>query len=483
MKRRSVTALFLALLMVTALFGVPKKVSAANTIITIAADKTEAEPGDTINYSITLGPVSEMGTMQMLIVIPEGLTYVQGSGALAPDLKETLGFDMADFIENYKQDEKRMMVNGVASAADYSSDGDTPICTFSCTVDEGFHGKAEVTLTRLEFYSCQTWVNHTSEYSVQTAVVTVAGEPVTYALDKTFINVAVKGTEQLTLVGSDGSIGEGTWTSEDPSVATVDQNGLVTGVKYQTGTVKIHVAMDNGYEADCEVQTRFWDVNGSPDKEDEDYQYYYSAVYWGADHTPAITKGYDLEYFGIGEGCKRKDFILFLYRLAGQPSVSNKDIKAMKETFSDMADSDLSNSFIKAIAWGYSASDPNKRIINGYNDSYGPELAGTFGPERTITRKEAILMIWRYAGKPDSESTARFEKFDEIVKGKHKLNQDAYKAIRWAAWSGMSNGYQRADQLPEGVSITTPCYGSDLTCLREDMIVFLYRYAQKFLGE
>ena len=309
-------------------------------------------------------------------------------------------------------------------------------------------------------------------------------ELVTYKLDKTFINLAVNDTAQLRLVGTDGSYGEGTWTSSDPSVAAVDENGLVTGVIYHTGTIKVHVVMDNGYEEDCEVQTRFWDVNGSPNKEDEDYQYYYNAVYWGADHTPyAITKGYDLEYFGVGQGCTRKDFILFLYRLAGQPTVSKADINAMKEAFSDMTNSELSNSFIKAIAWGYSASDPSKRIINGYNDSYGPELAGTFGPERTITRKEAILMIWRYAGRPDSESTAKFEAFDEIVKNKYKPTSDTYKSIRWAAWSGLSNGYQRPDQLPAGVDITTPCYGADLTCLREDMIVFLYRYAQNFLGE
>ena len=309
-------------------------------------------------------------------------------------------------------------------------------------------------------------------------------EKVTWKLDKTFINVAVGETEELHLIGTDGSYGVGTWTSEDEGAATVDQNGVVTGVKYHTGTIKVHVVMDNGYEEDCEVQTRFWDVNGSPNKEDEDYQYYYNAVYWGADHTPyAITKGYDLEYFGVGQGCTRKDFILFLYRLAGQPTVSKADINAMKEAFSDMTNSELSNSFIKAIAWGYSASDPSKRIINGYNDSYGPELAGTFGPERTIKRKEAILMIWRYAGRPDSESTAKFEAFDEIVKNKYKPTSDTYKSIRWAAWSGLSNGYQRPDQLPAGVDITTPCYGADLTCLREDMIVFLYRYAQNFLGE
>ncbi len=297
---------------------------------------------------------------------------------------------------------------------------------------------------------------------------------ITYEINKTSTQIAVNDSEQLRLVGNDGSFGTAVWTSSNETVAAVDENGLVTAHKY--GKATIHAAMADGYEADCEVQTLFWDVADSS-------KYYFTAVYWGADHDPVITKGYDLKYFGVGEGCTRKDFILFLYRLAGQPTVSKADINAMKEAFSDMTNSELSNSFIKAIAWGYSASDPSKRIINGYNDSYGPELAGTFGPERTITRKEAILMIWRYDGRPDSESTARFEAFDEIVNNKIKPKQDAYKAIRWAAATGLSNGYERPDQLPEGVDIPTPCYGADLTCLREDMIVFLYRYAQKFLGE
>ena len=159
----------MALVMVIALIGVPKAARAASTTITITADKTEAEPGDTINMSITLGPVSDMGTMQMVIVIPDGLTYVQGSGAIPSDLRTTLGFDMADFTEI------SMMVNGVASKGDYSSEEDTLLCTFSCTVNKGFHGTAEVGLTELEFYSCRTWQDHTSEYSAVPAVITVAG--------------------------------------------------------------------------------------------------------------------------------------------------------------------------------------------------------------------------------------------------------------------------------------------------------------------
>lgn len=154
--------------MILTLFLSHVSVFAASTVITVSADKTKAEPGDTIDFTITLGPVSNMGTMQMVIVIPKGLTYLEGSGKLAEGLQQTLGYDMASFTE------VSMMVNGVASRADYSSDEDTLLCTFRCKVDEGFQGLAEVSLTRLEFCSCQTWQDHTSEYSVRTAMVQVS---------------------------------------------------------------------------------------------------------------------------------------------------------------------------------------------------------------------------------------------------------------------------------------------------------------------
>lgn len=142
-------------------------VYAASAVIYVTADKTEAEPGDTVNFTVSLGPVSEMGTMQMVLDIPEGLTYVSGSGKLASDLKNKLGYDYADFTE------VSLMINGMASTADYSSDSDTVLCTFSCNVDDGFKGKAKVGLSKLEFYSCKTWEDHTADYSVSRAVISV----------------------------------------------------------------------------------------------------------------------------------------------------------------------------------------------------------------------------------------------------------------------------------------------------------------------
>ena len=167
---KRITSLALVFVMVLSMLAAEAPAfaaSAASTQLKVTADKTEANPGDIINFTITLGPVSDLGTMQMRLVIPTGLTYVPNSGKLADNLMNTLGFDDVSFTEKSK------IIGGVASAADYKSDTDTVLATFRCKVDEGFTGTAKVDLTYLEFYSCRTWEEHTSEYMVVPATVNV----------------------------------------------------------------------------------------------------------------------------------------------------------------------------------------------------------------------------------------------------------------------------------------------------------------------
>ena len=171
---KRITSLILCFVMVFAMLAAAVPALAAGSVdLKVTADKTEASPGDTITFTITLGPVSDMGSMQMDLVIPEGLTYVANSGKLADGLKETLGFDAADWTDATINVEGKNRINGGASAADYSSDKDTVLATFQCTVNDDASGTLEVGLDNLEFYSCQTWEDHTAEYQVIKASVKV----------------------------------------------------------------------------------------------------------------------------------------------------------------------------------------------------------------------------------------------------------------------------------------------------------------------
>ena len=155
---------------------------AASTTLTVAADKTTAAPGDEITYTITMGSVSDLGSIQMVLDIPAGLTYVAGSRSLASGLKATLGFDDIAFTENMATG--RHTINGVASAADYASAADTVIATFKCKVDAGATGSLELGLTELEFYSVD-FTDITSRFSVVKTGVAISGAtppPATYTV-------------------------------------------------------------------------------------------------------------------------------------------------------------------------------------------------------------------------------------------------------------------------------------------------------------
>ena len=336
--------------------------------------------------------------------------------------------------------------------------GYTATATLTCKNDPS-HTKVEnATIAEETIGETTTYTATVTIDGVAYSATKKEGTTVTYELDQHELTIPVGDGDKLTLEGSDGSIGHGTWKSSDEKIATVDKNGFVTAKKY--GKVTITVTMEDGFEDSCEVQTLFWDVANPKD-------YFFKAVYWGADHEPAITKGYDLEYFGVGQGCTRQEFILFIYRLAGEPSVSSAELKAMDQKFSDTKN--LKTSFRKAIAWGV-----KKGIINGYTTG---ALAGTFGPERTVTRREAVLMLWRYAGKPAAEENDLFKSFTDVA-GKFKKTTDTYNSIKWAASTGISKGYSKQKDIPANdFGYTAPCYGCDLECLREAMIVFLYRFA------
>lgn len=185
--KKKVTSLLLCFIMIFSMMTVAVPVYAApvaSTTLTVAADKTTAAPGDTITYTITMGPVSDLGSIQMTLDIPAGLSYVAGSGSLAAGLKAKLGFDSADYTEGTKDGKPRIMINGVASAADYESAADTVIATFKCTVDAGATGTLELGLTELEFASCQTFEVITSRFSVVKTAVAISGAtpPTTYTV-------------------------------------------------------------------------------------------------------------------------------------------------------------------------------------------------------------------------------------------------------------------------------------------------------------
>lgn len=229
---KRITSLLLCFVMVFVMLATAVPALAApieSTQLKVIPDKTKASPGDIITYTIVMGPVSDMGSMQMVLDIPTGLTYVENSTTLAANLKTTLGFDLLDWTEVSK------MINGGASAADYESATDTELAKFQCKVDAGATGSLEVGLTNLEFGSCQTFEYHTDRFSVAKTPVTItaAPKPATgITLNKSELTLTAGEDETLTAtVTPEGSTDTVVWSSSKTDVATVDSaTGKVTAV-------------------------------------------------------------------------------------------------------------------------------------------------------------------------------------------------------------------------------------------------------------
>ena len=101
----------------------------------------------------------------------------------------------------------------------------------------------------------------------------------------------------------------------------------------------------------------------------------------------------------------------------------------------------------------------DKGITAGFKDGDG--LSRTFGPQLNCTRAQVVTFLWRLACKPEPSSMT--SKFLDV--------QDSslyyYKAVLWAAQKGITGGYKDGTFKP------------DDTCLREHVVTFLWRYANK----
>ena len=90
--------------------------------------------------SASLGAVTNLRSIKIKLSIPEGLTYVAGSGKTPDGLEETLNnAQKAAFTESTK-------VFIVATAAGYTSTTDTLLMEFKCTVNEGASGNKAIDL-------------------------------------------------------------------------------------------------------------------------------------------------------------------------------------------------------------------------------------------------------------------------------------------------------------------------------------------------
>ena len=111
--------------------------------------------------------------------------------------------------------------------------------------------------------------------------------------------------------------------------------------------------------------------------------------------------------------------------------------------FEDVYESD---DYYDAVMWAYYQ---NPQVTNGMDEKH-------FGPQRTVTRGQAVTFLWRAQGRPEPSST--YNPFRDIP-----ADEYYYKPVLWAVEKGIVKGVD-VDHFQPTATLST-----------QHMITFLYR--------
>ena len=228
---KRITSLLLCLVMIVSLLVTAVPVFAAGSVkFTMTSDKAKASPGDTITYTVTMGEVSRFDSLKYKLSIPEGLTFVAGSGKLADNLKETLNCVDTAWTESTKVFYITLCSDGIG----YTSTTPTELMTFQCKVDDGATGSLKIEFI-IEPNNCYDSDYDNIAFTTETPSITItaAPKPATgITLNKSELTLTAGEDETLTAtVTPEGSTDTVVWSSSKTDVATVDSaTGKVTAV-------------------------------------------------------------------------------------------------------------------------------------------------------------------------------------------------------------------------------------------------------------
>ena len=248
-----------------------------------------------------------------------------------------------------------------------------------------------------------------------------------------------------------------TWASSNPDVATVNANGVVTGVS--VGTTVITVTTAGGQTAQVTINVVAADI-GDDEYDDEDPPLAAPGFvdvpgHWAQGaiefvYGRGIMLGVSDTHFAPDAVLTRAMMATILWRLEGEPSV------AFAPVFSDVP---AGRWYSQAIVW---ASEQD--IVKGIG-------GGLFDPHSNITREQFAAMVHRYAV---------FIEVDTEVPATHSLAQftDRAQIGNWALGYVMWANY---NELLTGVTATTLQPQGNVT--RAQCATVLHRFMIRFIDE
>ena len=312
-------------------------------------------------------------------------------------------------------------------------------------------------------YRCVVTDGNSNGVTSQAATLTVTAATVSVtgvSLDKTELSLTVGDTETLTAtVAPDNATDKTvTWTSSNSTVATVDQNGVVTAVARGTAVITATAADGSGASASCTVTvTRPYIPPANPN-----YKITVEATQGGtvtADPTaakagatvtltPAPDAGYQVgtvavtDRFGEAVAVTEQAGGTYPFTMPNGQVTVTVTFEQAPLPFPDVTEGDW---FYDAVRYAYETG-----LMDGVEDNL-------FAPNSETTRAQLVTILYRLAGEPEPGGDSGFS---DVAAGTWYTD-----AVAWAAENGIVNGVSETEFAP----------GEDIT--REQLAAILYRYA------
>ena len=251
--------------------------------------------------------------------------------------------------------------------------------------------------------------------------------------DTAVLTATVSGEEEVAV----------TWSSDDPSVAEVNENGEVTAVN--SGVTGIHASIASGPSAECAVTVLFKDMTDETDP-------FFRPVYWAVEN--GIAEGGTGEKtgeFGTEDLVTRAEAVDFIWKMFRKPSVDPEDLTE----FSDVPET---SPFYDAVQWAASQG-----VAIGYADEKG-KPSGSFGPGDICSRGEFLTILWRFS-KPRPVDPENLPSFSDVRESDY-----FYEAVMAAVQFGIADGETDANGEPLGT------FGPSEYCTKAQAMEYLYRF-------